>query len=131
MKGRYETGTIGDVEVKEYLAGAVNDVLEPMRARRERYARAGLLEEMIDRAQLEGAMRPGIAFGDIALLLVRLSRPLPGTLDRARDLEMAQRSLTIFLDGLRTERATGALPGAELTLDDLRSLPAEPAGAQG
>jgi tryptophanyl-tRNA synthetase len=47
MKGRYETGTIGDVEVKEYLAGAVNDVLEPMRARRERYARAGLLEEMI------------------------------------------------------------------------------------
>ncbi|HET9659478.1 MAG TPA: helix-turn-helix domain-containing protein [Thermomicrobiales bacterium] len=111
------------------LLGRVD--LEDEAFRTIRMESASLLEEMIDRAQLEGAMRPGIAFGDIALLLVRLSRPLPGTLDRERDLEMAQRHLTLLIDGLRTERATGALPGPELTLDDLRSLPTEPAEAQG
>ncbi len=73
----------------------------------------------------------GIVFGDIALLLVRLSRPLPGTLDRAVDLEMAQRHLTLLIDGMRTEWATEALSGVELTLDDLRSLPNEPTGTQG
>ena len=92
---------------------------------------ATLMEAMIERAQAEGALRPGIVFGDIALLLVRLSRPLPGTLDRAVDLEMAQRHLTLLIDGMRTEWATEALSGVELTLDDLRSLPNEPTGAQG
>jgi hypothetical protein len=86
---------------------------------------------MIDRAETDGALRPGIAFGDIALLLVRLSRPLPGTIDRALDLEMAQRHLAISIDGLRTERATGNLPGSGLTLDDLRSLPRAPVDPQG
>jgi tryptophanyl-tRNA synthetase len=47
MKRRYETGTIGDVEVKEYLAGVVNAVLDPMRERRERYAASGLVDQMI------------------------------------------------------------------------------------
>jgi hypothetical protein len=92
---------------------------------------ASLLQQMIDRAVAEGTLRPGISFGDIALLLVRLSRPLPGTLDRALDLEMAQRHLTVLIDGLRTERATGDLPGRELTLDTLRALPREPVQPQG
>jgi len=48
FKGRYRTGTVGDVEVKEYLAEVVNGVLEPMRERRERFARAGLVEQLIE-----------------------------------------------------------------------------------
>jgi hypothetical protein len=44
---------------------------------------------------------------------------------------MAQRHLTVLIAGMRTERATSALPGAGLTLDDLRSLPNPPTGAQG
>lgn len=92
---------------------------------------ASLLQQMIDQAEAEGTLRPGIAFGDIALLLVRLSRPLPGAIDRALDLEMAQRHLTVLIDGLRTERATGDLPGRQLTLDTLRSLPRHPVDAQG
>jgi AcrR family transcriptional regulator len=111
------------------LLGSVD--VEDEEFRSIRSESASLLEEMIARAQAEGALRPGIAFGDIALLLVRLSRPLPGTLDRARDLDMAQRHLTVLIDGMRTERATSALPGAGLTLDDLRSLPTPPTGAQG
>ena len=110
------------------LLGSVD--LEDEEFRAVRMESATLMEAMIERAQAEGALRPGIAFGDIGLLLVRLSRPLPGTLDRAVDLEMAQRHLTLLIDGMRSERAMEALSGVELTLDDLRSLPNEPPGAQ-
>jgi AcrR family transcriptional regulator len=111
------------------LLGSVD--LEDEEFRVVRMESARLLEEIIGRAQVEGALRPGIVFGDIALLLVRLSRPLPGTLDRAVDLEMAQRHLTLLIDGMRSERATEALSGIELTLEDLRSLSNELSGAQG
>ena len=111
------------------LPGSVD--LEDEEFRAVRMESASLMEAMIERAQAQGALRPGIVFGDIALLLVRLSRPLPGTLDRAVDLEMAQRHLTLLIDGMRTEWATEALSGVELTLDDLRSLPNEPTGTQG
>jgi AcrR family transcriptional regulator len=111
------------------LLGAVE--LEDEELRVIRMESASLLQQMIHRAEADGALRPGIAFGDIALLLVRLSRPLPGTIDRALDLEMAQRHLAVSIDGLRTERATGNLPGSGLTLDDLRSLPRAPVDPQG
>ncbi|MBA2469371.1 MAG: tryptophan--tRNA ligase, partial [Chloroflexia bacterium] len=39
LKRRYRAGAVGDVEVKEYLVGVVNDVLEPMRERRERFSK--------------------------------------------------------------------------------------------
>ena len=47
MKRRYETGTIGDVEVKALLADVVNEILEPMRERRERFAEPGLVDRLI------------------------------------------------------------------------------------
>lgn len=86
---------------------------------------ATVLEEMIESALSEGSLRPGITFGDIALLLVRLSRPLPGTLDRARDLEMAQRHLTLLIDGLRSDRAHEPLTGVGVSLGELQNLPSK------
>lgn len=47
FKERYRAGTIGDVEVKEYLAGVVNGLLEPMRERRARYDQPGVVERLI------------------------------------------------------------------------------------
>jgi tryptophanyl-tRNA synthetase len=47
LKARYRAGKVGDVEVKEKLAGVINAVLEPMRARREQYAESGLIEEIL------------------------------------------------------------------------------------
>lgn len=49
MKDRYRRGTIGDVEVKEYLAGVIDALLDPMRERRERFSRSGLVDELIVR----------------------------------------------------------------------------------
>ncbi len=48
LKGRYRTGTVGDVEVKRKLAKALNDFLEPVRERRAEFAaKDGLVEEIL------------------------------------------------------------------------------------
>jgi len=39
LKERYQKGKVGDVEVKRKLAQAVNQFLDPLRTRREKYAR--------------------------------------------------------------------------------------------
>jgi tryptophanyl-tRNA synthetase len=48
LKDRYRAGKVGDVEVKEKLAAALNAFLDPMRERRARYeANNGLVDELI------------------------------------------------------------------------------------
>ncbi len=58
LKTRYRAGTVGDVEVKEKLAKALNNFLDPMRERRDKYsAQTGyvdyLLETGTERARAE------------------------------------------------------------------------------
>ena len=48
LKERYRTGNVGDVEVKEKLAVALNNFLEPTRERRAYYeAQTGYVDELI------------------------------------------------------------------------------------
>jgi tryptophanyl-tRNA synthetase len=47
LKARYCAGKVGDVEVKQKLALALNNMLDPMRERREKYAEPGRIEEII------------------------------------------------------------------------------------
>jgi tryptophanyl-tRNA synthetase len=48
LKERYRTGRVGDVEVKEKLAAAINAFLDPMRERRAEFAgQPGLVDEVI------------------------------------------------------------------------------------
>lgn len=47
LKARYRAGKVGDVEVKQKLAAALNHLLDPMRERRARYEESGLVEELI------------------------------------------------------------------------------------
>jgi tryptophanyl-tRNA synthetase len=54
LKTRYRQGKVGDVEVKEKLARALNDFLDPLRERRAYYERqTGLVDEII----YEGTLR--------------------------------------------------------------------------
>ena len=54
LKARYRAGQVGDVEVKEKLAAALNNFLEPMRERRSRYDEpAGYVDELL----YEGTLR--------------------------------------------------------------------------
>jgi len=48
LKARYREGKVGDVEVKEKLAKAINAFLDPMRERRARFeADSGLVDRLI------------------------------------------------------------------------------------
>jgi len=47
LKHRYRAGKVGDVEVKQKLAVALNAMLEPMRERRAAYDAPGRIEELI------------------------------------------------------------------------------------
>ncbi len=50
LKERYRQGRVGDVEVKEKLARALNNFLDPIRERRESYAaKTGFVEDVIYR----------------------------------------------------------------------------------
>ncbi|MFW6143640.1 MAG: tryptophan--tRNA ligase [Patescibacteria group bacterium] len=50
LKKRYREGTVGDVEVKEQLAKAVNQFLDPIRERRKKYeAQPKLVEEILNK----------------------------------------------------------------------------------
>jgi tryptophanyl-tRNA synthetase len=54
LKSRYRAGKVGDVEVKEKLAKALNAFLDPIRERRARYeGQSGLADEVI----YDGTMR--------------------------------------------------------------------------
>lgn len=49
LKERYRAGTVGDVEVKKKLAGAINRFLDPIRDRRAEFAaKPGYVEEIIE-----------------------------------------------------------------------------------
>ncbi|HEX6481665.1 MAG TPA: tryptophan--tRNA ligase [Ktedonobacteraceae bacterium] len=52
LKMRYRAGRIGDVEVKQKLAVALNAMLEPMRERRVVYDAPGSIEELIYKGTL-------------------------------------------------------------------------------
>ncbi len=48
LKDRYRAGKVGDVEVKQKLAAAINAFLDPIRERRAKYeAKPGLVDEVI------------------------------------------------------------------------------------
>ena len=55
LKERYQTGRVGDVEVKEKLATALNNFLDPMRERRAHYeAQTGFVDELLYEGTLKG-----------------------------------------------------------------------------
>ena len=90
--------------------------------RRARDCAVAPVREMIERAQREGSLRTDVAFGDIGLMLVRLSRPLPGAFPRELDDRLAHRHIELLVQGLRPAGAQAApLPGPALGLDELRA----------
>ncbi len=79
---------------------------------------------LIEQAQASGRLRPDVTFADIGLLLVRLSRPLPGPFPPDLDLALAHRHLDLLLAALdpRAAAAAGPLPEPALTLAELQTV---------
>ena len=48
FKDRYQKGTVGDVELKEYLASVLNEFLAPIRTRRQEFSKAVDLDKILE-----------------------------------------------------------------------------------
>ncbi|MFF0015949.1 TetR/AcrR family transcriptional regulator [Streptomyces sp. NPDC005374] len=77
-----------------------------------------LVEQLMDRARTAGQLRADVSVGDLMVVVSQLSRPPAGTGCLTLD-GFVHRHLQLFLDGLRAP-APSVLPGAALTLEDLR-----------
>ncbi|MGQ9585576.1 MAG: tryptophan--tRNA ligase [Anaerolineae bacterium] len=78
LKARYRAGQVGDVEVKEKLAAALNRFLDPIRERRAHYAEEkGLVEQII----YEGTLRAQKE-GEATLLAMKKAMGLTGIWNR-------------------------------------------------
>jgi AcrR family transcriptional regulator len=82
------------------------------------------LDQIIATAHADGSLRRDVAPADVGLLLVRLTRPLPGPFPPAVDQGLAHRHLDLLLDGLRSSaRQSVSLPGPAMTFDELAAMP--------
>lgn len=79
-----------------------------------------VMPAVTEEAWFEGSLRADVTFGDVGLLVTRLSRPLPGPFLTDLDDALAHRQLDVVLDGLR---APGRRPlgGPALEIGDLRA----------
>jgi len=85
---------------------------------------AAVVERLVDAARESGDLPADIRFADVAMMLVRIARPLPGPLPMQAKDELARRHLELFIRGLRAP-ATGELEGPALSLGDLHEMVAE------
>ncbi len=115
---------IGAVIPVLLVAIALDD--DEMQRARDRSTR--VVGALVDAAHRAGALRRDVTFGDISMMIVRLSRPLPGAFTRDLDDQLAHRHLELVVGGLRPTDAA-MLTGPALTLDDLRGLQAPPRAA--
>ncbi|WP_131740840.1 TetR/AcrR family transcriptional regulator [Actinomadura roseirufa] len=83
---------------------------------------AAAVQRLIGAAHLSGDLHPDVGFGDIGLLLVRLSRPLPGAIPRDVGDRLAHRHLDLAVNGLRAWPGRPTVAGPALTETGLRSL---------
>ncbi|MEL5959143.1 helix-turn-helix domain-containing protein [Streptomyces sp. CLV115] len=99
---------------------------------RIRTSTASTVEALIDAAHRSGRLRRDVGMGDLVLLSIRLSRPLPDGLDRLDpDGDLLHRHLDLALDGLDTaaptRSAAAPAPGTPLSFADLVAAADRPA----
>lgn len=82
------------------------------------------VDELVARAHREHAIRPDITSADVALLIIRATRPLPGV-PAAESLGLSHRHLEVVLDGFVHFLGADPLPGPALSLEDLRPAPGD------
>jgi AcrR family transcriptional regulator len=116
-----------DVRIAAVIPALLDEISltdeDTVRARQEGIQ---IIQDLIERAQRAGTLRPDITFGDIGLLIVRLSRPLPGSFPREVSDELGHRHLDVVIDGLRTTAERGRLAGPGLSYEDLRQIQSAP-----
>ena len=92
-----------------------------------REASAAAVERLIEAAHADGSLPGQVTFADIGTMLVRLSRPLPGSVPLPTNDTLAHRHLDLVLAGLRSDPdvlAEKGLSRQELRAERPRQQPA-------
>jgi AcrR family transcriptional regulator len=77
------------------------------------------LETLVKAAHDEQSLRPDVGAGDICLLVLRVTRPLPLPIDPEDNRRLSHRHAELFLDGLLRFLAVDSLPGKPVHVTDL------------
>lgn len=86
------------------------------------------LERVVQAAHDEESLRPDVGSGDIGLMMIRLTPPLPVAIAPADNHRLSHRHLEVMLDGLLSFLAVDALPGRPLGLHELGAIPKDADG---
>jgi AcrR family transcriptional regulator len=78
-----------------------------------------VLDEIVRRAQQEGALRADVGAGDVAVVVSLLLRRIPGKTDSLSEC-MLERALGLLIDGLHASPGSD-LPGRPVTVEDFTS----------
>jgi AcrR family transcriptional regulator len=76
------------------------------------------IEALVSRAHREHSLRTDVSTGDIAMLIIRMSMPVPGV-SPAENRELSHRHLELLLNGFLHFLAVDGLPGPTMTVTDL------------
>jgi AcrR family transcriptional regulator len=90
-----------------------DEVLEARRLCREAH------DALAVAAHEEGSLRPDVTAGDISLLIIRFTPPLPGTISAEDNHRLSHRHLELMLDGLLRFLSHEQLPGPAMTFEEL------------
>jgi AcrR family transcriptional regulator len=137
---RYMHGAI-DARAAAVIPALLSEVdFDDEEIARAREESAGAIDPLINAAKRAGGLRADVTSGDIGMLVVRMTRPLPGPITPGMNNGLSHRHLELLIDGLRPAarepvdgpRPAGRVPGREpadhepvlpgpaLTIDDLR-----------
>jgi AcrR family transcriptional regulator len=101
------------------LAGRLakdDELLEARRRSREAH------NALVNAAHREGSLRPDVTTGDVAMLFIRFTPPLPGTLSQEDNRRLSHRHLELAMDGLLRFVSNENLPGPAFSFDDILQL---------
>jgi AcrR family transcriptional regulator len=90
-----------------------DEVLEARRLCREAH------DALAVAAHEEGSLRPDVTAGDISLLIIRFTPPLPGTISAEDNHRLSHRHLELMLDGLLRFLSHEQLPGPAMSFEEL------------
>jgi AcrR family transcriptional regulator len=113
-----------DVRVAAVIPALLGEIdLDDQELTPARDASVSAIQQIIDAAHADSTLPEEVTFGDIGTLLVRLSRPLPGTVPAELSNQLAHRHLDLLIEGLRPSGSRPKnLDGPALAHRDLRAL---------
>ena len=85
-------------------------------------ASLGALGSVVRAAHDEGSLRSDVGAGDIGLIMIRMTPPLPVALAPADNHRLSHRHLELVLDGLLKFLAVDSLPGGPLEIAELAAI---------